>query len=366
MSDYNQRNIVIILGAGASVEAGAPLMNNFFDRARLLYTQAEIKKMVGDHFDTVFNAINALQSAHSKADLDLYNLESIFTAFEFASLLQIENSLFNDDLVLSLKRVIAITIENSLEFKKNPNQNYGFLPHKAYRTLVANIKQLQAKGYKVTIISFNYDLALDFAFINEGVNYSYCLSKTEQIQKGTVLYLKLHGSFNWRKCQKCNEILKINLDNFLNKNLAMLLAKDRLYFQLGVGRHNLECSGGCGRQVDDVCFLVPPSWNKQGYYESISHVWKRAAEELKGAAYIHVHGYSLPQTDQFFHNLYALGTMGGNPLHCFNVYNPDSNGATEGRFKALLGTGAKNRFKYVSGSDGCFSRSVSKMLEILN
>jgi len=77
---------VIILGAGASKQGGAPLMHDFLDVARDLLSADK----VGDarkSFETVFRGISALQQVHSKSELDILNLESVFAAFEMGLLL---------------------------------------------------------------------------------------------------------------------------------------------------------------------------------------------------------------------------------------------------------------------------------------
>ncbi len=79
-------DVVFILGAGASKICGAPLMGDFLDVARhLLSTQSVPDKK--EHYERVFRAIGALQVVHSKAQLDLTNIESIFTALEISNVL---------------------------------------------------------------------------------------------------------------------------------------------------------------------------------------------------------------------------------------------------------------------------------------
>src|SRR6266513_2943931 len=75
--------IVFILGAGASKEAGAPLMKDFLTRADQLRRESKTGQYAED-FQRVDNAINALTSVHSKAGLNLYDLEEVFGAFEMA------------------------------------------------------------------------------------------------------------------------------------------------------------------------------------------------------------------------------------------------------------------------------------------
>jgi len=90
--------------------------------------------------------------------------------------------------------------------------------------------------------------------------------------------------------------------------------------------------------------IGPPSWNKADSHNSIGSVWERAAKELAEAHSIYVVGYSLPETDAFFRNLYALGSVGDVPLRRFWVFNPDP--SREQVFLRLLGPGARSRFRF--------------------
>ena len=91
----NMSKIVFILGAGA------PLMKDFLDRARDLVADKNIKGREED-FAKVFNAISSLQKVHSKSELDLINIESIFDSFIWKNLMQSEVDIFNDSLLRSL------------------------------------------------------------------------------------------------------------------------------------------------------------------------------------------------------------------------------------------------------------------------
>jgi hypothetical protein len=91
--------------------------------------------------------------------------------------------------------------------------------------------------------------------------------------------------------------------------------------------------------------LIPPTWNKTEYHRTLSIVWQKAAQVLSEAHNIFVIGYSMPESDTFFRQLYALGTVGSFPLQRFWVFNPDSSGLVMGRFQALMGSGALDRFQ---------------------
>ncbi|MHB1587420.1 MAG: hypothetical protein ACYCRH_08255 [Acidiferrobacteraceae bacterium] len=79
-------DVVFILGAGASKEGGAPLMADFLDVARTLWETQKVSTSA-PAFETVFKAIGHLQQVHSKAELDIINIESVFAAFEMGKLL---------------------------------------------------------------------------------------------------------------------------------------------------------------------------------------------------------------------------------------------------------------------------------------
>jgi len=76
---------VFVLGAGASREGGAPLMNDFLDVAEELLHQKRVGN-AAEHFELVLRARDSLQAVHSKAILNVRNLESVFGAFEMAEL----------------------------------------------------------------------------------------------------------------------------------------------------------------------------------------------------------------------------------------------------------------------------------------
>jgi len=78
---------VFILGAGASKEAGAPLMREFLDVAEDLLWANEVHPY-GEDFERVFNAISDLQRVYSKANLDIINIENVFAAFEMGQLIK--------------------------------------------------------------------------------------------------------------------------------------------------------------------------------------------------------------------------------------------------------------------------------------
>ena len=105
---------VFILGAGASKEDGAPVMDEFLDTAHKLKDVKETK----DDFDRVFNAINTLRNTHYKSYVDVDNIEEVFGAFEMARLIGRLGSYNLEEIAkiqTSIKKVIVKTLENSVK-----------------------------------------------------------------------------------------------------------------------------------------------------------------------------------------------------------------------------------------------------------
>ena len=59
-------------------------MSNFLEVADRLRYSGRVESLYTAAFETVFKARAQLQSVHSKAELDLHNIESVFGAFEMA------------------------------------------------------------------------------------------------------------------------------------------------------------------------------------------------------------------------------------------------------------------------------------------
>src|SRR6266852_4640214 len=77
--------IVFVLGAGASVDAGTPLMADFLDRARD-WMDSEAGRGDREVFQRVFELISALQSIQSKATARLRDVEEVLALFEMGAL----------------------------------------------------------------------------------------------------------------------------------------------------------------------------------------------------------------------------------------------------------------------------------------
>ena len=189
-------NTVFILGAGASKEGGAPLMGDFLDVAHRQWRLGQAGEDA-TAFQTVFKGISSLQDVHSKSELDINNVESIFTAFEMAKILNRfprHEAAEIDGMIQALKKVISKTLETTLRFPVVSGQIHSPEPYDKFVKVLRQLERESRPQQSISILTFNYDIALDYAlqFARFNVNYG--------LQDGdTIPLLKLHGSLNWTK-----------------------------------------------------------------------------------------------------------------------------------------------------------------------
>lgn len=345
-------NTVFVLGAGASKLAGAPLMKGFLDTAYDLWRTNAIPKPADECFKTVFESIAALQSVHSKSELDLDNIESVFTTCEMAKTLgrfpgKTECQI--DDLIRALKVVIVQTLEHTVRFPVEEGRLKSPPPHDEFVVLLHQLKEKANPRHKVSVITFNYDIALDFSLHRNGYVIDYALEDMQADGQRLIPLLKLHGSLNWSETIATvtpKAIVPWTMqDYWRTHNISPF--QEIKYCTVPIGSQLVEMSSKGGKLVTGEAVLVPPTWNKADTHRVLSKVWQKAAGALSEAENIFVIGYSMPETDAFFRYLYALGTVGQTLLKRFWVFDPDKSGAVKGRFAALLGPGAKARFDFI-------------------
>ncbi len=340
--------IVFILGAGASRDCGAPLMYDFLDTASHLNSVGEVgdKK---EHFDRVFTAISELQTVHSKSQLDLNNIESIFSALEIANVLSKLPGFDADEIpkvIASLKELIVTTLEKTIRF---PVKGRNIGPTSSYKSFAELIRYLKSDAhptYTSSVITFNYDIALDFAMHATGLGPIYGFGP-EVTANEPIKLLKLHGSLNWAVRADTEGVLPLTLQEYFGKYSLNSLGESKTC-TIPIGNQLQEYYSEHGNfDVKPEPVIVPPTWNKADYHQLLSIIWGAAAKELEDAEYIFIIGYSLPETDAFFRLLYGLGTVGSTPLKKIAVYNPDTKGEIYKRFLNMLGPGASARFDFL-------------------
>ena len=341
---------VFILGAGASKEAGAPLMNEFLPTAQ--------KVAPSDELNIVMRGVDKFSRTHSKWPIYGGNLEEVFAAFEMAEVLGHFPGMNKNEikkLAPAMRTVIEATLDNTVRFHISGNKNWPQAP-RAYMEFVRLMSAIRAgssKEQSVAIITFNYDIALDCALWNLGDSANYALGDSN----ANVPLLKLHGSLNWAKCRGCKKIVPWSMEEYFSKFRWPYSPNNRAV-NIPMTKQIKEDFVHCEKPCAVAPFVVPPTWNKSGHYGDITSVWAAAASALADAENVFIIGYSMPDTDMFFRYLMALGTAEDVSMKRFWVFNPDS--GIEEKTLSALGPGSKPVFKFFKEEFGQAIKTLHK------
>ena len=328
---------VFILGAGASVDAGFPVMENFLDKAEDIKNGPDLSKDERGAFNRVFDIRHKLKATAYAAQINLDNIEDVFSAIEMGRILKKLADLDQseiDQVHHDIEVLIGRTLDECFVLERVGTGDDIFYPSRDYNAFSEEIKNAIAdNSEQISIITFNYDVALDYALIFNKIDFNYCLNEDDR--EDSLHLLKLHGSLNWGFCNKCNMIDHFNVHESIKPVRRRATTKIRAAQDIITKVHR------CGQQLVGP-FLVPPTFNKTYRQTGITNVWRMAARDLAEAREVYIIGYSFPSTDVFFHYLLALGTHSDTTIRKFVVANPDQ--SVDKRFKSILGPGIIKRY----------------------
>ncbi len=80
-------------------------------------------------------------------------------------------------------------------------------PTQTYGNFVNVLEQLMTQNRRASVITFNYDLGLDYALQFHRHGLDYCLEPSQF--SPSLRLLKLHGSLNWARCTECGKIVVV-------------------------------------------------------------------------------------------------------------------------------------------------------------
>lgn len=301
---------VYILGAGFSVEAGAPTQASLMSKAFRLY-QDNPEKFDSERFSIFKNFLKQQLNIPDEA-FGSVDLEDIFTPLDRCLS---DNSQFRGislDIIQEVREAVFYVVGRTIQLLLNETEKSKIYINDFANYLV-KVSKIREKGnYRVhdpvSVISTNWDILLDNSIhqsiINNGHNavVDYCCyisSKDEaelNIKPGleklgqggfNVKLLKLHGSLNWLQCPRCM----------------------RLYarFSRKEAMHNILNSDSC-RHCDDnfpeennnhklISNLIMPTFIKDLSNPQYKIIWQNAGVEISEADKLVFIGYSLPSAD---------------------------------------------------------------------
>jgi hypothetical protein len=178
------KHAVILLGAGASVSSGCPLMKEFIDRGQDFITLNRFSSEELSFVNKSIKAYRDLKANFIMTEEDIDNIENLLSLADIGTLLEKTpiSALNDQELSTSLKKFITAVITKSVNI-------YPFNSPKWYsRNSIDSFvwKQLvRAIAYNmphVTVISLNYDCLLEYACHCMGVPFVYNREEGEGIE----------------------------------------------------------------------------------------------------------------------------------------------------------------------------------------
>ncbi|MFC2083505.1 SIR2 family protein [Bacteroidota bacterium] len=297
------RDVVFILGAGASYPDGVPLQNHMLplilhDLPQI--QESEIGKPVVDfikknfEFDERRNIYPKLEAVFGYLDYFIKQNESLDKYYDLNKLRFIRESLI---------KIIHYTV--NLETGKKSKYYHLFW------------KAIEKYNSNISIITLNYDTLLEQAFDflfekfgyldycidlmnydkrNQFKQFNYWINPREPVKVKTnktpvpIKIIKLHGSLNWKYCNCCCQTLLTTWDREIDLKGGKLLG----YTFPEMDKYEYVCP------IDGTDFetvIIPPSYLKDINKPTKTQLFSEAARELNRAKKIVFIGYSLPETD---------------------------------------------------------------------
>jgi hypothetical protein len=364
---------VLVLGAGFSTSAGAPLVKDFLDRSREFMDDPSsgLEEDEREQFRDVFEFRRDMAQAREKVRIDLDNIEELFGLVEVTRRLGGDKRKTRDSTVYTIAKTLELAVKppgssrRPIRFDVKPeflkefeSLNAGGMFQRGAGVFAADIYQYFAAlacgmfddprrqaARSCTFITFNYDLVLDHALLSLQIQPDYRLDHSLlqaldlPAAERKCLVLKLHGSANWGGCGESVLVLPGKVTDSPREFRSQMCER-------------------CHKQLFQP-LLIPPSWDKSEYHSIMTPVWAKAVAELKAATRICIIGYSMPPSDLFFKYLLTMALAENHGLYKLLVVDSGKT-LLEERYQQLLDPVFRERrfsffsngFEFFFGSGG--------------
>ncbi len=299
------RDLVFVLGAGASNPDGVPLQKDL------------LPMILTDDFDEIKNSeigkivIEFLvENFEFNKELNQYpQLEAVFGFIDyFIEQNESLNAKYTFEKIREIKEYLIKLIHYVVNLRTDKSSPYY---HKFWNLITAHTNNS-------SIITLNYDTlleqAFDFIFKKKNGFIDYCIplmnyEKLPQLKEynfwintrepilvdensnpRSYKILKLHGSLNWKYCNCCNQILLTPWDRKIDLNKGKFLG----YTYPDNKEYEFSCP------IDGTDFqtlIMPPSFSKQLNNPILIQLFSEAAREIRSTKKIVFIGYSLSDAD---------------------------------------------------------------------
>ena len=329
LSYQENRDVVFVLGAGASHPDGVPLQKHILP---LILNDKEIAES-----EIGRSVIEFIKDNYKfNIEKDLYpDLESVFGFLDY--FIQ-QNETLSVKYTVQGIRQIKESLIKLIHHVVNKNADKS---SKVYHQFWEAIK-----GYNsnISILTLNYDTMLEQAFDSMFSNFGYldyCIhlmnydSRDElksfsywidprqpvKVPIGATPFpikiIKLHGSLNWKYCNCCNQVLLTPWDMDIDLNRGKFTG----YTFPEKQKYEFSCP------IDGAEFetlILAPSFTKRLNQPIISQLINEAAREIRATKKIVFVGYSLSSADVHIRALFKKHLGKGIKIYVINTRNTET------------------------------------------
>lgn len=345
---------VIILGAGASADAGIPMLRNFVEKMidiaqRNSWDGKPLSAHDSEIFRKVKNIKSSIDSYLSRVNFNPENLEDILSILAFNGLAGDRKSNKDfQDLTTAISRTIDLccTIQHDGSLDSFKPEGAG-----AYQEFWNAIFLLMKNGKPIpTIITLNYDLTLERALLHAAIGpskdplpFSGIKINNHHSKSKEHCYKALISTFRSGGIRQNGNILIECTPNELSVNtleIDYLKLHGSLNFSVDENQRQLV-------KPAQSPIISPPIFNKHNDSKS-EKCWKVAISKLREAKNIVIVGYSLPKTDIYMEYFFKSAIGPNINLRKITVFDP----AYDADFESL-----KSRYK------SCLSENMAHKLD---
>ena len=342
---------VYVLGAGFSVEAGAPTQAAIIREAFSLYSQTP------DLYDEArfseFTNFLKSQLNVSEDDFAKVDLEDIFTPLDRCLADSSQFRGISLDKIMKVRESVFYVVGKTIQILlKQPDKSKSYIDDFA-KYLAKESSVRAGKNYRsedpVSVVSTNWDILLDnsiYQILQKDSSYDavvdYCCyisSKDENdntVKPGleklgqggfNVKLLKLHGSLNWLQCPRCSRLYSKFSSEEAMDNYAVPVSCRHCddNFPEEHGHHIL------------VANLIMPTYLKDLSNPQYRVVWQNAGIEISEASQIVFIGYSLPNADFEMRQLLSRMTRQNAKIHVVDYSKLEDRENLKAHWKKFFG-----------------------------
>jgi hypothetical protein len=263
MTDEERARRVFVLGAGVSKACGLPLANELlekvFQKGSLRHKNrlVEFLHYLYPHFDPRWGNYPNIEEFLSLLESVLTFNEKVKSKHSFENK---EIRKLRDDLLKAIAGLLYID-DSSTHVRSSP------IFHLA--------EQFNSSD---AVITFNWDLLLERALLELGINWRYAREREGQRK---LILLKPHGSIDWFDREKAD--FKRGTTSPLLDDVGVI----RIYPYFDPPH----------RRTRVLPVIIPPTFAKKWRYKEFDSLWRQTWHYLRYADEIYMLGFSLPPED---------------------------------------------------------------------